>query len=426
MRVRNAVSRRWQQVPAGVRDLGAPEAARHSTLAAAVRDEFQRWGYAEVRTPAVEYLDTIVRGAGPGIQDHLFKIVDTDGALLVLRPEMTVPIARLAATRLLPGATPGRPLRLCYVAEVFRGQETGRSQLRAFTQAGVELLGEGTLEADAEVIALAATCLRRAGVTDAVVHVGHLGFLDDLLAALPPDAQDEIRGRLYRKEFAGIEHAIPDASLAGLLRLLPDLHGEGALERAAPFATSARSRAALRDIETLVVRLRDYGVSDVVRVDLSIIRDFSYYTGVVFEAYGAGSGYPLLGGGRYDTLLDRFGADCPATGFALGLDRVLSVLPADGDARTDVLLTSDPERRPEAIQLAMELRRRGVPVLALAATDNATLRAQQDGHRWVVRVTAEGILLWDPRTDAQRPVDRATLLAMLSAPSADRVIKWSH
>src|SRR5712692_4791548 len=110
MRVRNGVSRRWQHVPDGVRDLAAPEAARHSALAAAVRGEFRRWGYAEVRTPPVEYLETIVRGAGPGIQDHLFKIVDTGGELLVLRREMTVPIARLAATRLLPQAA--GPLRL--------------------------------------------------------------------------------------------------------------------------------------------------------------------------------------------------------------------------------------------------------------------------------------------------------------------------
>jgi ATP phosphoribosyltransferase regulatory subunit len=418
MRIRSTHSGRWQQVPAGVRDYAAPEAARHSALAASVRNEFMRWGYAEVRTPPVEYLETIVRGAGSGIQDHLFKIVDTGGALLVLRPEMTVPIARLAATRLLPQAS--GPLRLSYVADVFRGQDTGRTQLRAFTQAGVELLGESTLDADAEVIALAATCLQRAGVPDAVVHIGHLGFLDDLLAALPAETQDEIRARLYRKEFAGIEQAIPDPSLAGLLRLLPDLHGSDAVTRASPFATSARSRAALADLETLMARLQDYGVAEIVRFDLSIIRDFSYYTGVVFEAYGAGAGYPLAGGGRYDTLLGRFGVECPATGFALGLDRVLGVLPTDGEVSTGVVLVADPRQRSEAIRVATDLRRRGVSVLTLAATDEASIRAQRNGCRWVVRVTAGGILLQDMRTEIQRPVDRATLFAALSTASADR------
>ncbi|HLQ63403.1 MAG TPA: ATP phosphoribosyltransferase regulatory subunit [bacterium] len=424
MRVRSTQSGRWQQVPAGVRDYAAPDAARHSALAASVRSEFMRWGYAEVRTPPVEYLETIVRGAGAGIQDHLFKIVDTGGELLVLRPEMTVPIARLAATRLLPQAA--GPLRLSYVADVFRGQDEGRTQLRAFTQAGVELLGEGTLDADAEVIALAATCLRRAGVPDAVVHVGHLGFLDDLLAALPAETQDEIRARLYRKEFAGIEHAIPDPSLAGLLRLLPDLHGDDAVTRATPFATSARSRAALADLETLMARLRDYGLADIVRFDLSIIRDFSYYTGVVFEAYGAGSGYPLAGGGRYDTLLGRFGAECPATGFALGLDRVLSVLPTDGDVSIAVVLVADPSQRPEAIQIATDLRRRGVSVLILGAADDAPITAQRNSYRWVVRMTVDGIVLQDMRTETQRLVDRATLIAVLGTPSGDRVSEWTR
>jgi ATP phosphoribosyltransferase regulatory subunit len=290
----------------------------------------------------------------------------------------------------------------------------------------VELLGEGTLDADAEVIALAATCLRRAGVPDAVVHVGHLGFLDDLLAALPEQTQDEIRTRLYRKEFAGIERAIPNSSLAGLLRLLPDLHGDDAVARATPFATSARSRAALEDLEALVARLRDYGIADVVRFDLSIIRDFSYYTGVVFEAYGAGAGYALAGGGRYDTLLGRFGTECPATGFALGLDRILGVLPTDGEASTAVMLVADPSQRSMAIQLAMDLRRRGVPVVTLPAADDAQIREQGNDCRWVVRMTDEGILLWDMRTDAQRPVDRAALMAVLSAPSADRVIEWTR
>ncbi|HVH31369.1 MAG TPA: ATP phosphoribosyltransferase regulatory subunit [bacterium] len=415
MRIRSAQSGRWQQVPVGVRDYAAPEAARHSALAATVRSEFTRWGYAEVRTPPVEYLETIVRGAGAGIQDHLFKIVDTGGELLVLRPEMTVPIARLAATRLLPQAS--GPLRLSYVADVFRGQDVGRTQLRAFTQAGVELLGEGTLDADAEVIALAATCLQRAGVPDAVVHVGHLGFLDDLLAALPAETQDEIRTRLYRKEFAGIEHTIPDPSLSGLLRLLPDLHGDDAVARATPFATSTRSRAALADLETLMARLQDYGLADIVRFDLSIIRDFSYYTGMVFEAYGAGAGYPLAGGGRYDTLLGRFGAECPATGFALGLDRVLGVLPPDGEVAPAVVLVADQPQRSEAIQVATDLRRRGVSVLTLTATDDAPITAQQNGCRWVVRMTAKGILLQDLRTKTQRPVDRATLLAVLGTSS---------
>jgi ATP phosphoribosyltransferase regulatory subunit len=175
-----------------------------------------------------------------------------------------------------------------------------------------------------------------------------------------------------------------------------------------------------------MARLRDYGLADIVRFDLSIIRDFSYYTGVVFEAYGAGSGYPLAGGGRYDTLLGRFGAECPATGFALGLDRVLSVLPTAGDVSIAVVLVADPSQRPEAIQIATDLRRRGVSVLILGTADDAPITAQRNSYQWVVRMTVDGIVLQDMRTETQRLVDRATLIAVLGTPSGDRVSEWTR
>src|SRR5574341_1665204 len=148
MRLRQPSSARWQQVPDGARDLLPADAARRTAAAAALRDEFQRWGYREVGTPTLEFLETILQGAGAGVADRLFKIVDRGGELLALRPEMTVPIARLAATRLLAEAP--APLRVSYVAPVFRGQEAGRGRLREFTQAGVELLGDASPDADAE------------------------------------------------------------------------------------------------------------------------------------------------------------------------------------------------------------------------------------------------------------------------------------
>ncbi len=359
MRLRGTASARWQHVPDGTRDLVPAEAERLATLDGGLKDEFRRWGYRQVATPTLEFLDTILRGAGPGIQDELFKIVDAGGELLALRPEMTVPIARLAATRLLRDGP--RPLRLAYVARVFRGQEAGRGRLREFTQAGVELLGEGTLDGDAEVIALAAQCLLRADVPGAVVSVGHLGFVNDVLARLPAEERADVRGRLYRREFAGIESAVGDASIARLLAALPDLHGADAIERARPLAETPARRAALDDLEALLARLSDYGVRSSIVVDLSIIRDLSYYTGVVFEAYSPAAGLPLLGGGRYDGLLARFGAECAATGFALGLERVLTASPAasTGDG---LLLVGRDDQRGEVTRRAAALRQAGVAV----------------------------------------------------------------
>ncbi|HXF82658.1 MAG TPA: ATP phosphoribosyltransferase regulatory subunit [bacterium] len=419
MRLRESSTARWRQLPDGLRDLPPREAARRGAVASALRETFQRWGYREVVTPTLEFLETIVQGAGPGLADRLFKIVDRGGELLALRPEITVPIARLAATRLL--REEGRPLRLAYVGSVFRGQDAGSGRLREFTQAGVELLGAGEPEADAEVIALAAEALARCGVRGAVIHVGDLAFLSDALAGLPEGEQEEVRQRLYRREFAGLEAASADPSAARLLRALPRLHGPGTLDRAAVFARSPRGTAALQRLGAVLACLEDYGVTDV-EVDLAIIRDFSYYTGLVFEAYGPGTGYPLLGGGRYDALLGRFGADCPATGFAIGVERLSEVaVPREASGAAEVVVTATARDRRQALLLAEDLRRRGRSVVVAAAPS-----AVPPAARFLIRVGDGEILLTDRRAEGagERPVTRAQLAAELGLPPAVGV--WSH
>jgi ATP phosphoribosyltransferase regulatory subunit len=424
MRLRQERVTHWQQVPDGVKDLAPAEAERRSALAARLREQFARWGYREVLTPTLEYLETILHGAGPGIQDQVVKIVD-GAELLALRPEMTVPIARLAATRLLRGAA--APLRLSYVATVFRRQEPGQGRLREFTQAGVELLGERSLDGDAEIIALAVESLRLARVPGAIVHVGHLGLLSDLLAGLSDDQRSEVRARLYRREFVGIEDVLPDRPVARLLRALPELHGSAGLARASSLATSAVSRAALEELTELLQRLQAYGVADAVEIDLGVIRDFSYYTGVVFEASGQGVGYPLLGGGRYDTLLARFNADCPATGFALGLERVLAAAPEEPPVPPDLLIVADERTRAGSVELATDLRRAGLRVLVTIAMDwpVAVQWAATEGIARVARLEGEEIWLRDLRAQSEGSTGRRQLIATLTR-QPEAGITWSH
>lgn len=424
MRLRREASARWQDVPEGMRDLLPAEARRRSAVEAALREEFRRWGYREVVTPTLEFLETFVRGAGPGVQDRLLKVVDSDGALLALRPEMTVPIARLAATRLLHEGP--APLRVSYVAPVFRGQETGRGRLREFTQAGIEVLGDAGPDADAEVIALAVECLRRAGVEEPALQIGDLGFLTDALSAIPEEEQDEVRMRLYRKEFAGIEDAVSDPALARFLRALPELHGPDAVVRAVPLARTERGAAALGRLSGILERLADYGVADRVTIDLSVIRDFTYYTGVVFEAYGPGSGYPLLGGGRYDGLLARFGANCPATGFAIGVERVLGVVGVVDGAPVDFVVAADAPVRAQAIELVREMRGLGKAVIVSAG------RSRQDLMEYARAVDAARALWIEGRSvrivevpdQRERVADREAFLVELSG--RPRVMSWTH
>jgi len=401
-------------VPEGTRDLLPEEAERHAALRRDLREEFRRWGYREVRTPTLEFLETFMAGAGAGIQDRMFKLVDAGGELLALRPEMTVPIARLAATRLLPDGI--RPLRVAYVAAVFRGQDGGQGRLREFTQAGVELLGDAGEDADAEVIALALESLTRAGVPDPVIHVGDLGFLGDALAAVPEEERETLRLRLAGKEFAAIDEATSDPAVAGLLRTLPDLHGPDAVARALPFARTVRGCDALERLSTIVTRVAAYGPPGRVNVDLSIIRDFSYYTGVVFEAYAPGTGYPLLGGGRYDRLVGRFGVDCPATGFAIGVERVLAAAPAPPGPQADFLILIDEQTRAPGCGLARELRALGKAVLVSTRP--------QPGAGATLRLQGRLLRVDDTKTGASRVLDREQFVAEVRG--RPPVVSWTH
>jgi len=366
MRAPGARRARWRGVPVGMRDLVAADVAQRRRVESRLTDTFSRWGYAEVATPTLEYLDTLVHGTGPAAGDRLLKLVDSGGEVLALRPEMTVPIARLAATRLLPAAGAG-PLRLSYLCSVFRGQERGSGMAREFTQAGVELLGDASAYADAEMIGLAGAALRSAGIVEPVIAIGHAGFLRGVLAGLPPAVSDTVRDLLYRRAFADLESELPAGAALAVLQLLPTLRGEDALVRARRLTTAAESREALDALEEVAGLARRYDDGVRIEVDLAQIRDFDYYTGVIFEAHAPQSGVPLLGGGRYDNLLERFGYAAPATGFAIGVEYVLAAQPGEPAEPVPIVIVFQPGKHVDAVRAAARLRGAGLAVVMAAA-----------------------------------------------------------
>ncbi|HEX4836435.1 MAG TPA: ATP phosphoribosyltransferase regulatory subunit [bacterium] len=357
---------RWQQIPAGTRDLLPAETGRVRAVTHGIVRQMMRWGYREVTTPTLEYLDVLVRGEGPEAGDRVFKLVDRRGEVLALRPEMTTPVARLVATRLREEPL---PVRLAYAGQVFRGWETGSGRPREFPQVGCELIGSQTLEADAEIVALAVESLAAAGLEQFSVSLGHVGFLRGILAGLGLPEADEahVRALLYQKDFVGLgallerHHASPksvDALLA-----LPALRGPAATAEARRLAVTPEGQSVVRDLAELQEMLDAYGVGGAVTVDLSIIRDFDYYTGIVFEGHTAALGVPLLGGGRYDRLLERFGAPYPATGFAVRVERVLAAGGAGGDSGApDVVVTFVAGSRDVALACARDLRAQNLVV----------------------------------------------------------------
>lgn len=369
--------RKKLKIPMGMRDWLPGEALEKRALEQKCLELFQSWGYWEVITPMLEYLDTLSASSGEELGSSLFQFFDRQGQIVALRPEMTTSIARLAASRLYDRPM---PQRLFYLANVFRYQDTGAGRQREMVQAGVELLGaEGPL-ADAEVIALAVNALRASGLKVFQVSVGQNEVFNGLMDELPLQEAEKVQVRqlVAKKDFVGLEELVCSSSLSkeqrDLLLLVPTLHGQREiLDKAQVLAVNLRSRQGLENLKQVYDALCSYGVEQEIALDLGVLRGLNYYTGVVFEAYATGAGFPVCGGGRYDHLLGQMGYPCPATGFALELDRILSALTRQGTTLAkggiDVLLVAkDGELAADScgaiLKQAAELRSRGLKVEA--------------------------------------------------------------
>lgn len=358
------------QVPDGVRDRLPREAAWLRRLSTRLEEVFTGWGYSEVLSPGFEYLETVMAGAGGARREDLYQLFDRKGRTLALRPDMTTPIARLAASKM---AGESLPLRLSYVASVFRHRDRKAESLSEIWQAGVELIGAAGPAADAEVIALACASLGDLGLEGLVIGLGHAGLVDGLFAAagLAPEAAAELKEAMMSHDLVAYASRIDELDLppakADLLRDLATFRGTHA-EAVARFAGADDPRIArgLAELGTTLQYLEALGVAGQVTLDLGLVRSLGYYTGVVFEGYAPGVGSPVLGGGRYDNLLAEFGSAAPATGFALELDRLLAALDRQGrleaPAGPDVLVACPPGQEAAAMACARRLRARGLSV----------------------------------------------------------------
>ncbi|MBQ6006191.1 MAG: ATP phosphoribosyltransferase regulatory subunit [Selenomonadaceae bacterium] len=345
------------ETPYGTQDFLPAEAASKRIIEQKIFKLFATFGYQEVVTPAMEYLETLTISGGRVIEPHLFKMFDRNNRTLALRHEMTTPIARLAVSRLKDSPM---PLKLSYLTNVFRFRTNQPGRQCEFYQAGVELLGVSNAFADAEIIALAAQALSVAGLEDFKICLGQVEFVNGLMENLPLNVQAEIKSAIEHHDIVALNNLDVDDTL----KKIPTLQGGTEILTAAQsLAKNDRSRKALDNLTEIYRLLEIYGVADKITFDLGLIRDFEYYTGMVFEAYSHGVGYSLAGGGRYDHMLKDFGAACPATGFALGIERILDARKFQGvvdDSRAkDFYLSYAAGKESAAIQKAAELRTAG-------------------------------------------------------------------
>lgn len=349
--------------PTGVKDYLPEAVSKLRAIEFRVLECMERWGYRQIMTPTIEFYDTV--GVASSTEDRkLFKLLDRKGRSVVLRSDMTAPIARVVSSLLKEVPF---PIRLSYHSNVFRAFEDEAGRDAEFFQTGVELVGDASSEADAEVVALAIACLRAAGVKSFKIALGHVGFLNGLFHETlrgRSEEQTALKECLLNRDYVGYRDTIRgldvgadvSAELEGILRLRG---GQEICEQAMHVTKDPVAQQSIRHLCEVWDVLKAYGVSDHVLIDLTMIGDFSYYTGLTFEGYAADLGFPVCSGGRYDNLLAQFGRPAPATGFALKTNRILEVVGKEpGEQPQRVLVLYDAEHRAEAFGKAQEMRSR--------------------------------------------------------------------
>jgi ATP phosphoribosyltransferase regulatory subunit len=357
--------------------------------------EMRRWGYRHVITPMVENTEVLELGLGAEQRRRLFKFTDTGGEVVALVGERTVPVARLVAGKLRSAPL---PLRLCYAGPVLSADARRFHQRRETYQVGAELVGARGATADAEVIALASRCLEAAGLHAYQVDVGHAEFFQGIMDAvkLPDAVKAGVRTALAARDFVALEHMLAQTNLRSaehdLLLRFPALRGgTEILDAAAGLVRNRRSEWALNELRKVRELLQVHGLGDVVRLDLGAIRDFDYYTGIIFEGYGPDVGRPVAQGGRYDGLLARFGRPAAATGFVVQLDLVWEMLQRAPQPpalpRLDAAVAwSDPGFE-TALQLGSTLR-----LFGMRAVVDTQPRDPADAQSWAKAIGAVNLL----------------------------------
>ncbi|WP_290655339.1 ATP phosphoribosyltransferase regulatory subunit [Anaerovibrio sp.] len=356
----------WE-IPYGTRDFLPREAAEKRAIETAIAEEFNRWGYDEIVTPTVELLDTLTAVSGSDMEPHMFKLFDKNNRTLALRHEMTTPIARVAASRMKEEKL---PLKLSYISSVFRYEQTQTGRQCEFHQAGVELLGSDKPTTDAEIIALAVSVMKQAGLNDFIICLGQVDFINGLMKQCGIGSKDKakIRSAIEQRDLVGLNRIVDHTDISEdaktKVKEIPLLHGgKDVLKKAYSMINNEQSRKALDNLSEIYTLLEAYNVAEYITFDLGVIRDFSYYTGMVFEAYTPGLGYPLCGGGRYDNMLTDFGTELSATGFAVGIERIMLALERHGlkceKKQRDVYVAFAAGKATEAIKAVQKLRRAG-------------------------------------------------------------------
>ena len=353
--------------PEGVRDIYSLEYGKKSVLEEKLQKVFHLYGYHDIQTPTFEYFDVFGKEIGTTSVKELYKFFDREGNTLVLRPDITPSIARAAMTVF---DTDNLPIRLCYKGNTFVNQSSYQGRLHENTQAGAELIGIDSVEADAEMVVMAVDSLREVGLKEFQIHIGSVDFFESLIEETGLSSEDEARLRelISNRNYFGVEELLEQAQVKvttkTALLVLEELIGGGeVLKEAKKVALNHKTIEAVKRLEELYQLLVAYGVDKYITFDLSMRGNYDYYTGIIFRGYTYGTGDAIVKGGRYDHLMEKFGKESPSIGFVIVVDELMNAFAIQKleipYKLKNTLILYDENRQAEAIKLAKEFRSSG-------------------------------------------------------------------
>ena len=321
------MSKQLVHTPEGVRDIYGDERERKLEVERLLGERIHSYGYRDIQTPTFEFFDVFSKEVGTTPSKELYKFFDKEGNTLVLRPDFTPSIARCAAKYFMDDDV---PIRFCYKGNTFTNTSNLQGKLKETTQMGAELIGDDSVFADAEMIAMTIESLHHAGLKDFQVSIGNLEYFKGICAQAGLDEETELtlRELISGKNYFGAEDLLTHKNVEekdreALLKT-NDLFGSvDALDEAEKLVNNERSKHAIDRLKKVYQALCDYGVEKYVSFDLTMLSKYNYYTGIIFKGYTYGVGDAIVKGGRYDTLLGRFGKEAPAIGFMIEVDELL-------------------------------------------------------------------------------------------------------
>lgn len=355
--------------PDGVEDLHSEDYEFKEEIIMVIKNIFKSFGYSQIVTPSFEYYDLYNRIDGFLQNENMLKLIDNNGRILVLRPDATIPLARMAATNYKNN---NQMLKLSYVTNIFRANKAGTGDKREFVQGGIEYFGNSKPECDAEIIAVGIQCLLECGFNDFHIDLGQVEFMNGLIdeANINEYEKRQLHNLIENKNYGDLKEFLETTDMSSRLKekfyMIPKLYGKPnkVLARARELVINEKMKKALKNLEDIYNILGDYNFDKYILFDLGFTKEQGYYTDIMFKGYVNNFGEVVLSGGRYDNLTKQFGKNKPACGFGLNINKIIEVMEMydikrNVDCFTDYLVLYKEGLRGKAIELSQSLRNRG-------------------------------------------------------------------